>query len=262
MLTAAIGTFSPGRSVAGGAPTRAAPEVDTALVVSIDVSNSVDEHRYKLQIEGIAAARGPRCHRGDPQRAAGRHHLLARGLGRPSEDRAAVDAHRQPQRCARRGAGDPRHAAPRRRVHLPRPDAALRVRQDRAADRPRRCASSSTSLGDGRDNCNAEEPIGHVRDELVASGVTINGLADPGGREAATLAPWYRDNVMGGPGAFEDFGRDPPEVRHRDQRRARVATECSKAARSVIPGTLGRGSWPCRGRPPCPCPRARAAALS
>jgi hypothetical protein len=31
-------------------------EVDTALIVSVDVSNSVDEHRYKLQMEGIAKA--------------------------------------------------------------------------------------------------------------------------------------------------------------------------------------------------------------
>ena len=31
-------------------------EVDTALVISVDVSNSVDEHRYKLQMDGIAAA--------------------------------------------------------------------------------------------------------------------------------------------------------------------------------------------------------------
>ena len=30
--------------------------VDTALLVSVDVSNSVDEHRYQLQMEGIAKA--------------------------------------------------------------------------------------------------------------------------------------------------------------------------------------------------------------
>ena len=59
IVTAGLATFSAGRSVAGGggapSPPRAV-EVDTALIVSIDVSNSVDEHRYKLQIEGIAAA--------------------------------------------------------------------------------------------------------------------------------------------------------------------------------------------------------------
>jgi hypothetical protein len=30
--------------------------VDTALLLSVDVSNSVDERRYRLQMEGIAAA--------------------------------------------------------------------------------------------------------------------------------------------------------------------------------------------------------------
>ncbi|MCU0733552.1 MAG: DUF1194 domain-containing protein, partial [Hyphomonas sp.] len=32
------------------------PEVDTALVISVDVSNSVDATRYRLQLEGIAKA--------------------------------------------------------------------------------------------------------------------------------------------------------------------------------------------------------------
>src|SRR4051812_7680117 len=32
------------------------PVVDTALIVSVDVSNSVDDARYKLQMEGIAKA--------------------------------------------------------------------------------------------------------------------------------------------------------------------------------------------------------------
>ena len=33
-----------------------AQPVDTALVVSVDVSNSVDDARYRLQMEGIAKA--------------------------------------------------------------------------------------------------------------------------------------------------------------------------------------------------------------
>jgi len=46
--------------------------------------------------------------------------------------------------------------------------------------------------GDGPDNCNAEELIETVRDELVANGVTINGLpillgADAGGAAGAVV---------------------------------------------------------------------------
>ena len=41
-----------------------------------------------------------------------------------------------------------------------------------------------------------------VRYELVAEGVTINGLPILEGREADTLEGWYADNVIGGPFAF------------------------------------------------------------
>jgi hypothetical protein len=68
--------------------------------------------------------------------------------------------------------------------------------------------------GDGRENCNPDEPPKAVRDELTASGVTVNGLPILEGDEGATLESWYRENVMGGPGSFilpangfGDFGR-------------------------------------------------------
>jgi hypothetical protein len=69
--------------------------------------------------------------------------------------------------------------------------------------------------GDGPDNCNADEPIEQVRNELVGNGVTINGLpiildtpedsaflpkAVPGG--PPPLEQWYREHVMGGPSSF------------------------------------------------------------
>jgi len=68
--------------------------------------------------------------------------------------------------------------------------------------------------GDGHDNCNPPVPVDAVRDELVAGVVTINGLPILEGDEVLTLAPWYRDHVIGGAGAFllpaagfKDFGR-------------------------------------------------------
>ena len=68
--------------------------------------------------------------------------------------------------------------------------------------------------GDGQENCNPEAAPKQVRDELVAIGLTINGLPILEGSEAETLARWYGENVVGGPGAFvlpaqgfEDFGR-------------------------------------------------------
>ena len=68
--------------------------------------------------------------------------------------------------------------------------------------------------GDGQENCNPDEPPASVRDELAASGVTVNGLPILEGDEGPSLEGWYRENVMGGPGSFilpahgfNDFGR-------------------------------------------------------
>ena len=97
------------------------------------------------------------------------------------------------------------------------------------------------SVNDGPDNCNADEPIEKVRDELVENGVTVNGLPVNEGDPQApvgegayrspgsgfddktitkplagpvTLEQWYRSYVMGGVGSFvlpangyADFGR-------------------------------------------------------
>ena len=53
----ALGAAIAGLALLGLAVARAAEptdEVDTALIVAVDVSNSVDDQRYKLQMEGIA----------------------------------------------------------------------------------------------------------------------------------------------------------------------------------------------------------------
>ncbi len=66
----------------------------------------------------------------------------------------------------------------------------------------------------GVENCNPEQQPAAVRDELAASGVTVNGLPILEGEEGPVLEQWYRENVMGGPGSFilpangfGDFGR-------------------------------------------------------
>ncbi len=80
--------------------------------------------------------------------------------------------------------------------------------------------------GDGVDNCSVRTAIDTERDRLVAAGVTINGLPilvpgendivgegayrAPGfgfdrvgpGTDATTLDAYFRDHVIGGPGAF------------------------------------------------------------
>lgn len=190
-------------------------EVDTALIVSVDVSNSVDDYRYKLQMEGIAQA---------------------------LEDKSVVDAIIG---GAKGGilfslvtwADKPRVAIPWKRITSVA-DAkmlALEVRTlpqqggeftcvtgmlRNVADKlitqiPMKATRIVLDVsGDGKENCNPLEPTTAVRDELVSYNVTINGLPILEGDQSETLEEWYRANVMGGPGSFvlpaegfEDFGR-------------------------------------------------------
>lgn len=227
--------FAAAQSGEKGAP----PEADTALVLAVDVSDSVDAERYRLQMEGIAWAledpgvidaitSGPRGgivlslvawsdsteiampwawirNAGDARRVAG----LVRGLPQKGGEYTCL---------ARMLSRVRDHVVP----HAP--GDARRVVVDVS--------------GDGIDNCEVRRATDAARDALLAQGVTINGLPiivagendvvgvgtfrRPGfafedlglDRDATTLDAWYRDHVIGGAGAFlhvahgyEDFGR-------------------------------------------------------
>lgn len=204
--------------VAGGAPhpsVNSTGGVDTALIVSVDVSSSVDERRYRLQLEGIAAAledpavlsailSGPRS---------GILFSVVTWADRPKLSlpwlriASKTDAARAALmvRAMQREQGEFTCLAKMLRFVSDKivpqiPEKALKVVVDVS--------------GDGSDNCNPEEPARAVRDEMVARAVTINGLPILEGREADTLEEWYRGNVVGGAGSFtlaaagyEDFGR-------------------------------------------------------
>jgi uncharacterized protein DUF1194 len=105
---------------------------------------------------------------------------------------------------------------------------------------PARAAARARRVGDGIDNCAEAAASERAGDELVAKGVTINGLPIivkgenevvgtgayrapgfglrelPKGPDTGktTLDAWFHDHVIGGPAAFlhvaqsyEDFGR-------------------------------------------------------
>lgn len=189
--------------------------VDTALVVAVDVSNSVDEKRYRLQMEGIAKA---------------------------LEDKAVLDAiFNGPQGgilfSMMAWSDRPEFIVPWQRISNEAEAAAvaklvrslphisgeftclskmLRNISDKIVPQiPAQALRVVVDVsGDGKDNCNPPEPVASVRDELVGYGVTINGLPILEGDEADTLEEWYNDNVKGGAGGFVlpaagygDFGR-------------------------------------------------------
>jgi hypothetical protein len=189
--------------LAGNAAYGRAERVDTALVLAVDVSGSVDAERYRLQMEGIA-----RTFEDEGVQASmlgGPHRAIFVTLVEWSDRPAAV----VPWTLIT-GADDAKaFAASVRRA--PRADdqftcmaVALRLIADKVL--PFLPAPSDRIVidvsGDGHDNCNPIVPVDAVRNELVAAGATINGLPILEGDEALTLEAWYRAHVIGGPGAF------------------------------------------------------------
>lgn len=229
-------------AAAGAAiPANAAEDVDTALIVAIDVSRSVDEERYDLQMDGVAQA----------LEDDGVLHAILSGPNHAIVFSLVV------------WADHPRIAVPWQRI-ASKEDAAevaalvrglentggeftcltrmLRYLNDSVVPEiPAKVGRIVVDVsGDGIDNCSETDAGEAERNELLATGATINGLPiivegentvvgsgtyrapgyglrelPPGAdRETTTLDEWYRANVIGGPGAFvlaaqgyADFGR-------------------------------------------------------
>ena len=177
-----------------------AETVDTALVLALDVSLSVDEHEYELQRDGIAAAfESPALLAAV---AGGTNHaidVLVLEWSDPEiqtvtvdwtrvSDAASANAFAAKVRKSNRSSqgltaiGDGLMAAGAAFERLP----------DEAA---RRVIDVS---GDGMANIGI--PCSEARDALLAKGITVNGLV------ILNDEPWvdgyYSENVVGGPGAF------------------------------------------------------------
>lgn len=194
-------------------PAVAAEAVDVALVLAADVSRSIDEGEFTLQRKGYAAAIS------SPQVLnairAGAHGAIALCFVEwAGPDEQAVVA---PWMVIRDGesAGDfaaillkaPRSFAGRTAIGAGI-DFAMAQLAKSGVTADRRVIDVS---GDGTNN--AGRPVTAARDDAVAKGVTINGLAIINKRLAGTfffehtnppggLPNWYRQHVIGGPNAF------------------------------------------------------------
>src|SRR4029453_17400570 len=171
--------------------------VDVALVLAVDVSGSVDENPFVLQMEGIASAFEDR----EVQNTilSGQYGaLLVTLVNWSQKPQIAV-----PWRViaspadAMAFAADVRRA-PRRTGDFTCMSLMMQVVGDKVlplmplpADR-----TVVDISGDGRDNCNPRTAVDSIRDGLVADRVTINGLPIKAGREADTIAPWYEQHVI------------------------------------------------------------------
>lgn len=212
------------------APAVAAGEVDVALIVSVDVSNSVDARRYRLQMEGIAEALEDRGVQeailNGPQGA-----ILFSMIQWADRPQTSVGWTRIASPADALALAAKVRKVPRNDGEFTCMSRMMRYVYDKVQPQiPVRAMRVVMDVsGDGVDNCNAGETTEQVRDELVAAGMIINGLpiverqadaaaaASPpaaAGPGAVPLEPWYREHVIGGPGAFvlradgySDFGR-------------------------------------------------------
>lgn len=179
------------------------PEVDTALLVAIDVSNSVDEARYRLQMEGIAKALE------DPGVVAaittGPQASIAFAIMTWS-DRSELTLPwvRISSAAEARAVAARIRKLPRVKGEFTCLSRMLRNVADKIV--PQIPAAANRTVidvsGDGHDDCNPVEPATTVRDELVAGKVVVNALPILDGSEASTIEEWYRTNVQGGIGSF------------------------------------------------------------
>jgi hypothetical protein len=190
----------------GAVPRAAQPAseaVDTALVLAVDVSRSVTPERYALQMDGLAKTFE------DPEVQdaifSGTHRSIAVTLVQWS-DRAQlmipwtlIASRHEALVLAERIRQTPRSSEAFTCLSV-----ALQLIQGKVL--PFLPVATERSVidvsGDGHDNCNSSVSVDSVRDSLVASGQTINGLPILEGEEADTLEQWYSQHVIGGAGAF------------------------------------------------------------
>ena len=185
-----------------GAPAAhaASERVDLALVLAVDVSGSVDERRYALQMNGVADAFEDRADEiiGGPHGA-----MLVALVEWANKPTLSVPWSLLTSREEVRRFAEGVRRTPRAENGFTCMASALRSIADKLLTRLPVLADRIVVdvSGDGADNCNRAS-VDSVRDELVATGVTINGLPILEGDEKDTLEAWYRNHVIGGPGAF------------------------------------------------------------
>jgi Protein of unknown function (DUF1194) len=202
--------------------------IDTALILAVDTSQSVNEQRFRLQLDGIAAAlEDPGVINtilGGPRGAIAimlvswadhSHFALPWTLIRSKQD--AINAAARIRRLPRRGGEYTCMARMlrnlRETVIEAIPFSPLKTVVDVS--------------GDGIDNCESEAELKSAKDGVVKAGAVINGLpiivegtrfvgegayrapgaglvqlTPPDQRERLTLETWYDRNVIGGFGAF------------------------------------------------------------
>lgn len=194
------------------APARAAEPVDLLLVLSVDVSRSVDEEKFKLQREGYATAfsdnRVVQAMTSGPHGRAAVIFIEWAGFG---EQKVVVDWTLIEDADSARRFAEALLEAPRSFAGRTSISTGIDFAMEQFARAPYEAERRIIDIsGDGTHNSGRD--VREARDEAVVQGITINGLVilsefplprfpehthPPGG-----LENYYRENVIGGDGAF------------------------------------------------------------
>jgi hypothetical protein len=189
--------------------------VDVLLVLAVDVSRSVDDDEARLQREGYRAAVS------DPAVVEAIRGGMIGAIGLAYVEWAGAEYQRLVLPWMRISGAAEARAWSEKLAEAPRAslswtsisgglDFSRSVLEQAPFETTRRVIDVS---GDGVNNSGG--PVETARDRLVAEGVTINGLPIVNDRPTFGRMPpipldeYYRDSVIGGPGAFvivaEDF---------------------------------------------------------
>lgn len=202
--------------LAGGllrpAGARAGEDVDLLLVLAADVSRSIDAAKFQLQRDGYAAALAdPRVLEAIRSGRNGRIAVTFIEWSGVGAQRTVIDWMAIGDAVAAKDFGDRLVEAPRSFADRTSISGAIDFAMAALARAPFAAPHRTIDIsGDGTNNAGGE--VTAARDEAVGKGVTINGLPilsddplpwnpnhtnPPGG-----LDSYYRNNVIGGPGAF------------------------------------------------------------
>ena len=178
----------------------AADKVDLALVLAVDVSASIDENRYKLQRDGLAAAFSSDAV--IDAIASGEHGRIAVTLvewSGPTNQKQIIPWTLVDGAEAARAFGSAIAESPRAFADFTSIGGAIEFSAALFAssgfEPERRVIDVS---GDG--SSNSGTPLAAAREAALAQGITINGLAILASEPR--LDSYYEEYVMGGDGAF------------------------------------------------------------
>jgi Protein of unknown function (DUF1194) len=196
----------------GSPAVRAAEEVDLLLVLSSDVSRSVDAQKFKLQRDGYASAIvNPRVIQAIRSGSLGKIGVSFVEWSGVGAQRIVIDWTVIRDEATAKDFSAQVIEAPRAFADRTSISGGIDFAMAQLARAPFQSGRRAIDVsGDGTNNSGRD--VSDARDEAVAKGVTVNGLvilsenpmswnADhtnpPGG-----LDSYYRNNVIGGPGAF------------------------------------------------------------